>query len=95
VGLERGPLSLVNAMRSYLEEKLAASICKGEITAGEIRCADHATPLCTKVGTNFADKRGREVGIVRSRTKATKLLLLVLFIRSSTSSTIHVVNTFM
>jgi hypothetical protein len=30
---------------------------KPENTAMGIRCADHATPLSAKVGTNFADKR--------------------------------------
>jgi hypothetical protein len=37
------------------------------------------TPLFTKVGTNFADKRLSLRRIVRSRTKATELLLLELF----------------
>jgi hypothetical protein len=36
-----------------------------------IRCADHATPLSTKIGTKFADKR-LFLGIVRTRTKATE-----------------------
>ena len=42
-----------------------------------IRCADHVTPLYPqKVGTNFADRGGRSVGIVRSRTKATEFSLV-------------------
>jgi hypothetical protein len=34
-------------------------------------------PLPAKVGTNFADKRGRSVGIVRLRTKATEISFFV------------------
>jgi hypothetical protein len=30
-----------------------------------------------KVGTKFVDKRGREVGVVRSRTKATEFFITV------------------
>jgi hypothetical protein len=33
-----------------------------------IRCADHATPLLAKVGTNIACHGGRSVGIVRLQT---------------------------
>jgi hypothetical protein len=41
-------------------------------------------PLSAKVGTNFADKRGRSVGIVRSRTKAIELVSF-----SETSAALH------
>jgi len=34
------------------------------------------TPLPEKVCTNFADRGGRSVGIVRSRTKATEFSLV-------------------
>jgi hypothetical protein len=50
VGLEQGPLI-------YLEEKVAASIKKIEITVAGIRHADHVSPLSAKVGNNFADKQ--------------------------------------
>jgi hypothetical protein len=39
---------------SYLEEKVEASTKKVEITAVEIRQADHVAP---SVRTNFADKQ--------------------------------------
>jgi hypothetical protein len=32
------------------------------------------TPLSAKIGTNFADKSGRSVDIVRSQTEATELV---------------------
>jgi hypothetical protein len=43
--------------RSYLKEKVAATVYKTENTVVGIRCADHATPSIRKVGTKFADKR--------------------------------------
>jgi hypothetical protein len=48
VGLERGPLSLVSTMESYLEEIVAAPVYKTENTALGIRCADHVTPSIRK-----------------------------------------------
>jgi hypothetical protein len=36
-----------------------------------IRYANHMTSFTAEVGTNFADKRGRSIGIARSSTKAT------------------------
>jgi hypothetical protein len=57
-GLERGPLSLVRTIEELLEWKSSGSgLEKPRLTAVGIRCADHATPLPAKVGTNFADKR--------------------------------------
>jgi hypothetical protein len=47
-----------------------------KITAVGIRCADHVTPLPTKVSTNFVDKRGRSVGIILLRTKSHRGLFL-------------------
>jgi hypothetical protein len=43
VGLERGPLSLVNTTEDLHERKVAAPIWKTENTAVGIRCTDHAT----------------------------------------------------
>jgi hypothetical protein len=56
VSLERGPPSLVNTVRSYLEEKVIAPFYKSENTAVRIHHTDHVHPLSTKVGTKFADK---------------------------------------
>jgi hypothetical protein len=41
VGLERGPLSLVSTIEEHLKEKVAVPVKKVEITALEIRHADH------------------------------------------------------
>jgi hypothetical protein len=61
---------------------VVASSLETENTAVEIRCSDHATSLSPKVGTNFADKRRRSVGVVRSRAKATGFFLLVSLLMS-------------
>jgi hypothetical protein len=55
VGLERGPLSLVNTTEELLERKSSGSGLENEITTVGIPRADH--PLSAKVDTNFADKR--------------------------------------
>jgi hypothetical protein len=44
-------------MRSYWEEKVAATVYKTENTAVGIRCGDYDTLLSAKVGTNFAKMR--------------------------------------
>jgi hypothetical protein len=56
VGLERGPLRIVE-LRSYLKEKLATTVWKNKTTDVGNCCANHATPLSAKVGTNFVDTR--------------------------------------
>jgi hypothetical protein len=38
------------------------------------------TPLSAKVGTNFAYKHGRAVGIVRSRTQTTEFYIIIVII---------------
>jgi hypothetical protein len=76
VGLEWGPFSFVTTIESYLEEKVADPVQKTENTAAAIRCADHASPLSIKVGTNVSYKR-RSLGIVRSQTKATEFVLIL------------------
>jgi hypothetical protein len=48
VGLERGPLSFVSAMRSYLKEKVSALVYKTENTALGIRYADHVAHFIRK-----------------------------------------------
>jgi hypothetical protein len=57
VGLERGPLSLVSTIEELFTRKSSRSGLKPDNKAVGIRHADHVTPLSTKVGTNFADKR--------------------------------------
>jgi hypothetical protein len=52
---ERGPLSLVRIIEELLEWKSSGSYQENRINGRGIRCADHATPISAKVGTNFAD----------------------------------------
>jgi hypothetical protein len=53
-----------------LNEKLAASVKKTELTTGGIRCADHATPsIRKKLALTSPTSGGLSVGIVRLRTK--------------------------
>jgi hypothetical protein len=57
VGLERGPLSLVNTTEELLDRKVAAPVQKTENTAVGIRNADHVAPsIRKKVGNHFPDK---------------------------------------
>jgi hypothetical protein len=49
VGLEQGPLSLVNITEELLEWKSSSSESrKPSLTAVGIRCADHTTPSIRK-----------------------------------------------
>jgi hypothetical protein len=79
VGLERGPLSLV----STTEEPLGINNSGSRLEDLEFGSRDPSrwprdTPLSTKIGTNFADKRGcRSVGIVRSQSQATEFSLVL------------------
>jgi hypothetical protein len=85
MGLERGPLSLVSTTEELLRRKSSGSGLEIEITAVGIRCADHATPLYPqKLALTSPTSGGRSVSIVRSRTKATELLLLLLFRKTNT-----------
>jgi hypothetical protein len=76
VGLERGPLSLVNTNEKLLERKSNGSgLEKREYGSRDPLTTWH--PLSAKFGTDFAGKRrsvGRSVGIVRSRTQATEFI---------------------
>ena len=61
---------------------IGAVVCcrsrKQRLTAVGIHCADHVTPLYPqKLALTSPTGGGRSVGIVRSRTKATELLLLL------------------
>jgi hypothetical protein len=54
-----------------LNEKVVAPVKKTELTAGGIRCTDHATPSISKkkLALTSPTSGGRSVGIVRLRTK--------------------------
>jgi hypothetical protein len=77
MGLERGPISLVSAIEELHERKSSGF-------GLEIREYGHRAPLCLPRDTLYPRKltvtsptiRGRSVGIVRSRTKATEFVLL-------------------
>jgi hypothetical protein len=61
-----------------MKENVAAAAYKTEITAVVILRSDHATPLYQqKLTLTSSTSGGRSVGIVRSRTKATELLLFI------------------
>jgi hypothetical protein len=58
MGLERGPLSLVNNLRSYLNEKVAAPGLESRKLRSEGFVAlTTQHPLSAEVGTSFADRR--------------------------------------
>ena len=77
VGLERGPLSLVSSIEELLESKSSGSGLENrDSTAVGNRYADHVTPLYPqKLALTSPTGGGRSVGMVRSRTEATELLL--------------------
>jgi hypothetical protein len=61
-----------------LKEKVAAPVYKTEIAAVGIRRADHAIPSNPKkLALTSPTSGGLSVGLVRSLTKATELLLLL------------------
>jgi hypothetical protein len=70
VGLERGPLSLVNTIEELLGRNSSGCGLKSEITAVGIRCTDTLYPQ--KLPLTLPTIGGRSVGIVRSRTEATE-----------------------
>jgi hypothetical protein len=75
VSLELGQLSLVSIIGELLGRKVEASVYKTENTAVGSVTLTTLHPLSVKVGTSFANKRNRSVGIVRSRTQATEVFL--------------------
>jgi hypothetical protein len=77
VGLVRGPLSLMSTIKELLERKRSGS---------DLETRDHGrrgsaalTRRHPSIRTNFADKRRRSVGIVRSRTEDTELLYINIY----------------
>jgi hypothetical protein len=77
VGLEGGPLSLITTNEELLERSSNFDLETKIMTIG-ICHADYATPpLSKKVGTYFADSV-LSLSIVRSRTKFTELLVILL-----------------
>jgi hypothetical protein len=74
VGLERGPLSLVNTTEELLDRKVAAT---GENTAVGIRHADHVAPSNSKkLAITSPTSGGRSVGVFRSRTQTMEFVYL-------------------
>jgi hypothetical protein len=77
VGLERGPLSLLITSEELLGRRSSGCGLETEIAAVGICRADHATPPRSVKFALLSPTNGRRsVGIVRSRTKATELLIL-------------------
>jgi hypothetical protein len=73
---ERSPLSLVSTNEKLLEKKSSHFDLENQDYGVEIRRADYAIPLfLQKLALTPLTSVGRSVGVVRSRTKATELLL--------------------
>jgi hypothetical protein len=84
MGLEGDPLSLVSTTEELLERKSIVSGPEKSITAvGDLPSSQRYTPLTAKVGLTSPTSGCRSVSIVRSRTKTTELLLLVIIIITS------------
>jgi hypothetical protein len=78
VGLERGSLNLVSTIEELLEWKSSGSGLENLDYAVGIRHAGYATFLYTlKLVLSSPTSGGRSVGIYRSRTKDTELLLFL------------------
>jgi hypothetical protein len=85
MGLERSPLSLLNTLEELLGRKSRGSGLENREYSCGIRCADDVAPLYPqKLGLTLPSICGRSVGIVRSRTKATKILLVLRKVRTVT-----------
>jgi hypothetical protein len=79
VGLERGPLSLVNITEEPLERKISDSGIEDLDYGRTDRRADHVTSRYPqKLAVTSSKSSCSSVSVVRSRTKATELLLSIL-----------------
>jgi hypothetical protein len=90
VGLERDPLSLVNATEELLGRKISGfglenRDCGRRGSPRSLR----DTSLSAKIGTNFADKR-QALGTVHSRTKATEFVFCLFVVWCLLGSTTKV-----
>jgi hypothetical protein len=77
VGLERGPLSLVSTIEELLGRK---SLENREFGRRDPLCCLRNTIYPKKLALTSPTSSDRSVGRVRSRTKATELLLLLLLL---------------
>jgi hypothetical protein len=76
VGLERGPLSIVNTIEELLERKISGSGLESREYSRRIRCANHVAPSIRK-SCHYLRRQaeGLSVGVVGSRTEATEFVL--------------------
>jgi hypothetical protein len=78
VGLERGALSLVSTIEELLGKKSNGSVLESrEYGRGDPLRWSPNTRYAQKLALTSPTSGGRSVGIVRSRTKATKFSFLV------------------
>jgi hypothetical protein len=77
VGLERGPLSLVSTIEELLERKNIGSGLEDRDYGrrGSAALTTRHPSIRKKLAITSQTSGGRPVGIVRSRTKATELLV--------------------
>jgi hypothetical protein len=80
VGLERGQLNLVSTTENLLERKNSGSGLESrEYGRGDPLCWQRITLYPQKLALTSSTSGSRSVGMVRSRTKVTSLLLFVIF----------------
>ena len=69
----------INWGATWIKKVAAPGLEKQRLTAVGTRCADHVTPLYPqKLALTSPTGGGRSVGIVRSRTKATEMYVLMI-----------------
>jgi hypothetical protein len=81
VGLERGLLSVVSTVEELLGRNSSVFGLENENSAARILRADHATPfICKRLAPTSPTTGDRSVGIVRSRTKAAVIIIIITII---------------